>query len=81
MIAFILGLAFIERPSSMSVTSDLRYKQCPWEAPCGLTETIEMLCLLTFTLDLAAKVHLDIVHPGLLLELQIVLYECMNEFV
>ncbi|XP_012695509.2 two pore calcium channel protein 2 [Clupea harengus] len=58
MIAFILGLAFIERPSSMSVTSDLRYKQCPWQAPCGLTETIEMLCLLTFTLDLAAKIYM-----------------------
>ncbi|XP_041967288.1 two pore calcium channel protein 2-like isoform X2 [Alosa sapidissima] len=58
MIVFILGLAFIERPSSLSVTSDLRYKACPWETPCGLTETIEMLCFLTFTLDLTAKIYL-----------------------
>lgn len=62
MIVFILGLAFIERPSSLSATSDLRYKQCPWEAPCGLTETIELVCLLTFTLDLATKVHFDCVN-------------------
>ncbi|XP_063053845.1 two pore channel protein 2-like [Engraulis encrasicolus] len=57
-IVLILGLAFIERPSSLSLTSDLRYKQCPWEAPCGLTEGVEMLCLLTFTFDLAAKIYL-----------------------
>ncbi|XP_028841835.1 two pore calcium channel protein 2-like [Denticeps clupeoides] len=57
-IAIILGLAFIERPSSLSETSDLRYKQGSWEAPCGMTEGIEMLCILIFALDLAVKVHL-----------------------
>ncbi|XP_030643851.1 two pore calcium channel protein 2-like [Chanos chanos] len=57
-ITVILALAFIEKPSSMSVTSDLRYKLSPWEAPCGLTESIELICLLIFTLDLTIKVYL-----------------------
>ncbi|KAG9334530.1 hypothetical protein JZ751_007529, partial [Albula glossodonta] len=57
-ITVILALAFIERPSSLTVTSDLRYKQPPWEPPCGLTESIEMVCFLVFILDLTVKSYL-----------------------
>ncbi|KAG9352141.1 hypothetical protein JZ751_020554 [Albula glossodonta] len=57
-IAVILALAFIERPSSLSATSDPRYKQPPWEPPCGLTESLEMICYVIFTLDLTVKCYL-----------------------
>ncbi|KAI1895957.1 hypothetical protein AGOR_G00112120 [Albula goreensis] len=57
-ITVILALAFIERPSSLTVTSDLRYKQPPWEPPCGLTESIEMVCFVVFILDFAVKSYL-----------------------
>ena len=55
-IAVILALAFVERPSSLSLSSDPRVRLSPWEPPCGLTEGIEMVCLAIFTLDLAVKV-------------------------
>uniref|UniRef100_A0A6Q2Y455 Ion transport domain-containing protein n=1 Tax=Esox lucius TaxID=8010 RepID=A0A6Q2Y455_ESOLU len=54
----ILALAFIEKPSSLSVTSDLRFKHTLWNPPCGLTEVIEIICLLVFTLDLVVKSYL-----------------------
>ncbi|XP_057698505.1 two pore channel protein 2-like isoform X2 [Corythoichthys intestinalis] len=57
-IAVVLLLAFVERPSSLSVTSDSRYRSPPWEPPCGLTESIEIMCLIIFTLDLAVKSYL-----------------------
>ncbi|XP_019735401.1 two pore channel protein 2 isoform X2 [Hippocampus comes] len=57
-IAVVLLLAFVERPSSLSVTSDSRYRSPPWEPPCGFTESIEIVCLLIFTLDLAIKSYL-----------------------
>ncbi|KAL4642030.1 two pore calcium channel protein 2 isoform X1 [Arapaima gigas] len=57
-IALNLGLAFIEKPSSLTITSDLRYKNTPWEPPCGLTETIEIMCLLIFAVDLTVKSYL-----------------------
>ncbi|KAJ8340530.1 hypothetical protein SKAU_G00351630 [Synaphobranchus kaupii] len=57
-IAAILALAFIERPSSLTVTSDPRYKLPHWEPPCGLTESIEMVCFLVFALDLTLKGYL-----------------------
>ncbi|XP_023675538.1 two pore channel protein 2 [Paramormyrops kingsleyae] len=57
-IAVILCLAFIEKPSSLSITSDLRYKKPPWEPPCGLTESIEIVCLIIFFLDLSMKSYL-----------------------
>lgn len=56
-IAVVLLLAFIERPSSLSASSDPRYRSPSWEPPCGLTEGIEMVCLVVFSLDLAVKVH------------------------
>lgn len=57
-IAVLLLLAFVERPSSLSITSDPHYRLSPpWEPPCGLTESIEIVCLLIFSLDLAVKVN------------------------
>nr|XP_020469361.1 two pore calcium channel protein 2 isoform X3 [Monopterus albus] len=57
-IAVVLLLAFIERPSSLSASSDPRHRSAPWEPPCGYTESIEMVCLIIFSLDLAVKSYL-----------------------
>lgn len=57
-IALVLLLAFVERPSSLSVSSDPRLRLPPWEPPCGFTESFEMLCLIIFALDLAFKSYL-----------------------
>lgn len=57
-IAVVLLLAFVERPSSLSVSSDPRRRSPSWEPPCGLTEGIEVVCLLVFTADLAIKSYL-----------------------
>lgn len=57
-IAAVLLLAFVERPSSLSVSSDPRHRLAPWQPPCGLTESIEMVCLVIFALDLATKSYL-----------------------
>lgn len=56
-IFLILSLAFIETPSSFTSTSDVRYRMAPWNPPCGLTEGVEMLCLLVFVADLSVKVR------------------------
>uniref|UniRef100_G1NSI7 Two pore segment channel 2 n=1 Tax=Myotis lucifugus TaxID=59463 RepID=G1NSI7_MYOLU len=57
-IFLILFLAFIETPSSFTSTSDVRYRSKPWNPPCGLTESIEVLCLLGFATDLSVKSYL-----------------------
>uniref|UniRef100_A0A8C5VQV6 Two pore segment channel 2 n=1 Tax=Microcebus murinus TaxID=30608 RepID=A0A8C5VQV6_MICMU len=57
-IYLILSLAFIETPSSLSRTADVRYRSPPWEPPCGLTESVEVLCLLVFVADLSTKGYL-----------------------
>ncbi|XP_027711900.1 two pore calcium channel protein 2 isoform X3 [Vombatus ursinus] len=57
-IFLILSLAFIETPSSLTVTSDVRYRQAPWEPPCGLTESVEALCFLVFIADVSMKSYL-----------------------
>ncbi|XP_044208736.1 two pore calcium channel protein 2 [Thunnus albacares] len=57
-IAVVLLLAFVERPSSLSISSDPRHRSPPWQPPCGFTESIEMVCLIIFTLDLAVKSYL-----------------------
>ncbi|XP_041132702.1 two pore calcium channel protein 2-like isoform X2 [Polyodon spathula] len=54
----ILAVAFIEKPSSLTATSDVRYRSAPWEPPCGLTESIEMVCFLIFVADVAVKSYL-----------------------
>lgn len=55
-ISLILLLAFIETPSSLTSTADVRYRSAPWDPPCGLTEGIELLCLLVFVADVSVKV-------------------------
>uniref|UniRef100_A0A671X6L3 Two pore channel protein 2 n=1 Tax=Sparus aurata TaxID=8175 RepID=A0A671X6L3_SPAAU len=57
-IAMVLLLAFVERPSSLSISSDPWLRSPPWEPPCGLTESIEMVCLIIFSFDLAVKSYL-----------------------
>ncbi|NXP25003.1 TPC2 protein, partial [Scytalopus superciliaris] len=57
-ITVILALAFIEEPSSLTVTSDVRYRLPAWNPPCGLTESVELLCFLVFLADLAVKSYL-----------------------
>ncbi|XP_058257045.1 two pore channel protein 2 [Hemibagrus wyckioides] len=57
-IAVILALAFVEKPSSITYTSDPRYRPEPWEPPCGLPEAIEMVCLCIFILDIVVKSYL-----------------------
>ncbi|XP_023683117.1 two pore channel protein 2-like isoform X2 [Paramormyrops kingsleyae] len=57
-IAVILGLAFVERPSSLSLSSDPRYRQAAWEPPCGLTEGIETAFLIIFAFDVTVKSYL-----------------------
>ncbi|XP_023566329.1 two pore calcium channel protein 2 isoform X2 [Octodon degus] len=57
-IFLILFLAFIETPSSLTRTADVRYRSPPWEPPCGLTEAVELLCLLVFVADVSVKGYL-----------------------
>ncbi|XP_074227671.1 two pore channel protein 2 isoform X8 [Camelus bactrianus] len=57
-IFLILFLAFIETPSSLTSTADVRYRPVPWEPPCGLTEGLEALCLLVFAADVSVKSYL-----------------------
>ncbi|XP_044539896.1 two pore calcium channel protein 2-like, partial [Gracilinanus agilis] len=54
-IFLILTLAFVEIPSSLTVTSDVRYRRAAWQPPCGLTESVELLCLLVFLADVSVK--------------------------
>lgn len=55
-ITIILALAFVETPSSLTVTSDVRYRLPAWDPPCGLTESTELLCFLVFMIDVSVKV-------------------------
>ncbi|KAM9147178.1 two pore channel protein 2 isoform 2-T2 [Pangshura tecta] len=57
-ITLILALAFIETPSSLTITSDIRYRGTVWEPPCGLTESIELFCFLVFIADISVKSYL-----------------------
>ncbi|KAG9471782.1 hypothetical protein GDO78_022855 [Eleutherodactylus coqui] len=53
-----LALAFVEKPSSLTLTSDVRYRKAAWEPPCGLTEGIELVTFLLFIADLSVKSYL-----------------------
>ena len=56
-----LMLAFFEYPSSMSLSSDYRFRDITWHLPepgCGVTEGIEIVCLLVFLADCYAKFYL-----------------------
>ncbi|XP_054683914.1 two pore channel protein 2 isoform X6 [Grus americana] len=57
-ITIILALAFLEKPSSLTITSDVRYRLPAWNPPCGLTESIELLCFLVFMVDVSVKSYL-----------------------
>uniref|UniRef100_A0A672UTV9 Two pore segment channel 2 n=1 Tax=Strigops habroptila TaxID=2489341 RepID=A0A672UTV9_STRHB len=57
-ITIILALAFIENPSSLTITSDVRYRLPAWNPPCGLTESVELLCFLVFAVDVSVKSYL-----------------------
>ena len=56
-----LMLSFFEYPSSMSLSSDYRFRDITWHWPepgCGVTEGIEIVCLLVFLIDCYAKFYL-----------------------
>jgi two pore calcium channel protein 2 len=56
-----LMLSFFEFPSSMSLSSDYRFRDITWHWPepgCGVTEGIEIVCLLVFLVDCYAKFYL-----------------------
>ncbi|XP_058545935.1 two pore channel protein 2 isoform X2 [Neofelis nebulosa] len=57
-IFLVLLLAFIETPSSLTSTADVRFRSAPWDPPCGLTESVEALCLLVFVADVSVKSYL-----------------------
>ncbi|XP_069134702.1 two pore channel protein 2-like isoform X2 [Argopecten irradians] len=51
-------LAFIEFPSSLTWTSDIRFRGDRITLPCGITEGIELLCLLLLLTDVCFKIYL-----------------------
>ena len=56
-----LMLAFIEYPTSLSLSSDSRFRLKIWHAPdlpCGVTESIEILCLFAFLSDCSLRFYL-----------------------
>ena len=56
-----LMLAFIEFPTSLTLSSDSRFRKSAWhtsELQCGITESIELLCLLVFLVDCSLKFYL-----------------------
>jgi len=57
----ILMLAFIEKPSSLSQTSDITFPAeltKRFEFPCSIVETIDLVCLSLFALDAIVKSYL-----------------------
>ena len=56
-----LMLAFIEYPTSLTLSADSRFRDDTWhmpELPCGVTEAVELLCLLVFLLDCSFRLYL-----------------------
>ncbi|XP_061176649.1 two pore channel protein 2-like isoform X3 [Saccostrea echinata] len=51
----LLFLAFFEFPSSLTWTSDIRNRGDRVDVPCGVTEGIELICLLFFVTDVIIK--------------------------
>ncbi|KAJ8314868.1 hypothetical protein KUTeg_007018 [Tegillarca granosa] len=51
-------LAFIEFPSSLTWTSDVRSRGDRIQIPCGITESIELICLLILLMDTIIKITL-----------------------
>lgn len=48
-------LAFFEYPSSLTLSSDIRFRGDGVSIPCGVTEGIELICLLFFVMDVIIK--------------------------
>ena len=59
-IIVVLVLAFFEYPTSLSVSSDFRFRNrnLTCEPPCGVTESIEVVCLLIFLLNWIVQFYL-----------------------
>lgn len=74
-IAVILALAFVEKPSSITYTSDPRFRPEPWEPPCGLPEAIEMVCLCIFIVDVLVKVYYSFIIKALYI------YKVLSQYV
>lgn len=53
-----LMLAFVEKPSSLTLSSDPRFRGPRPDPPCGVTETLEIIFLICFVCDLVVKSHL-----------------------
>ena len=56
-----LVLAFFEYPTSLSLSSDSRFREQTWHTSqphCGIIESVEILCLLVFLLDCCLKFYL-----------------------
>ena len=56
-----LALAFFEFPTSISLSADFRFRDCTWhlsEPRCGITESIEAVCLLFFLADGITRFYL-----------------------
>ena len=51
-------LAFFEYPSSLSWTSSIKDNSGRVELPCGVTESVEIICLVVLAIDLGAKIYL-----------------------
>ena len=60
-ILIVLLLPFFEYPNSISASSDFRYQSKLFrmsEPPCGVTESVELVCLFVFLLDCVARLSL-----------------------
>lgn len=56
-----LMLSFFEYPSSITLSSDYRFREITWhfkQPRCHTTEIVEMICLLVFVLDCSGKCYL-----------------------
>ena len=52
-------LAFLETPSSLSLSSDITMDKSflvKYEFPCGVLEVVDMFCLCMFLIDVCVKV-------------------------
>lgn len=52
-----LMLAFVEKPSSFTSSSDPRFRAKRPDPPCGVTESLELFFLICFVCDLVVKSH------------------------
>ena len=56
-----LMLAFVEYPTSLTLSSDIHFRKTNWHTAdphCGITESIELLCLLCFLIDCGIQMYL-----------------------